>query len=628
MSSLSALSAVLRRLIPWNHQRPLPNLPAELIFQEILPYLCDDHPTSFAGLQVALTCKTFYYALQPNITQLCVDRLVAACSDAWALSIYPVQPLPGVVGRGMSPEQVERKVEAAFMQTFPEPFSPSPSSDSSIDSFDSPIEVSYCIHLGSFDDTTTLWALASLLAKPHVAKHLRKVRISFADNSAVRVYEEGRQLASPTDSWKKAFVSLMNVATECEEVALQLSSVQGGTRSDGPEETLGNPLLAPNLFPRSRLYKLKLDGRSLDVYWHQHLNLLVSQSSHTLTHLDICCFDTPGDKWKVILHNWHLPKLETFKITNTSVPLATLTSFLLANPFISSAMICTAFDSRFPPGTRFPLRQHDFPRFLPRLRSLVATPDVLLALFVPYPAGLAGCDLQLYNLEHVTIVRERAPKFTAPNYDDVKEVLFYAPGSRELGNSKGSRIALRSITIQLPYGELEPIERWLESASPSTRNPPIKAEMFMISTFKSLMGAAARSLLPAPATPDLATVLSSLNEITSFGIRVERQDLILRALFNGGRSMFSFHPYAVAGFVAALPAVKEVVLDGMFGHPLSAVRDADEFWGGLRSLWNESGTLEKLEVRGIREFAHSHTGATRGCYTLRAVVAKMAGKQR
>ncbi|TEB32885.1 hypothetical protein FA13DRAFT_230752 [Coprinellus micaceus] len=96
--------------------------------------------------------------------------------------------------------------------------------------------------------------------------------------------------------------------------------------------------------------------------------------------------------------------LEDLDIENTAIPLTTLTSFLLPNPYISSASISMP-PGFIPLGARFPMLPEDYPRFLPRLRKFTATTDILLALFTPWPSA-SDRDIPLYNLESLTILKE------------------------------------------------------------------------------------------------------------------------------------------------------------------------------------------------------------------------------
>ncbi|TEB32886.1 hypothetical protein FA13DRAFT_230753 [Coprinellus micaceus] len=238
-SKLSHLTAAHHRLVSWRGQTLMPHLPSELIFQEILPYLYDDTPTSLVGLQVALTCKAFYQELYPCVAQFFINRIVEAYAQHWTLCaslVGPGQP----TGSRMEVQHFTRMVKAAFKQSSLE--HPDDSTSGEIYSgFKSPFRLTYYVHLGSFDDIDLLWALISLLSKPHVSKFVRRLEIALADNGAVRVYTEDRQLVNASERWKRAFVKLMNIATETDRTTPDLAAeLCSGPRGNPWESALAD----------------------------------------------------------------------------------------------------------------------------------------------------------------------------------------------------------------------------------------------------------------------------------------------------------------------------------------------------------------------------------------------------
>lgn len=450
--AVHSFTNILRRLLPGqSRSTAVPDLPNELIFDEILSHFHDMNPTSLAGLQVAFVCKEFYNRLKPAIARTCLHSLVEAYAKGKLAAFYHPTSAEGDV-QTMSIANFTRMAQAAFDRSYIEPAA-------QLDIFPT-FDLSYTIHFGTFDDATALWSLTSLLSIPRVAKCLRYFELELASSHLTNDGE--RYPVFPSDNWRRAFVALLGRAASAPEgVELFLYGAHGLIQGDVPQALLGRLPSSPSQFFKGCLRELTLSGPILDLLWPSPIKSLLHDSSDTLTHLSLGHGKFTGTQWKTAMSRCHHPMLQHFSIHDTSIPLATLTSFLLLNPSISPAEIYMPSGGTFRPGNRLEIRPEDRPRFLPRVQKLTGTTDFLLALFTPTSG--TEIDIPLFNLAHLHIFKELMHGTYVINYSGVTDVLSRIPPPNR--TSKQALIALRSIALEIPYGRPQ-------SSGSNRRSPP------------------------------------------------------------------------------------------------------------------------------------------------------------
>ncbi|KAJ3540173.1 hypothetical protein NMY22_g4413 [Coprinellus aureogranulatus] len=572
-SAAYSIANVFRRLL--QRSSMVPNLPNELIFEEILSYFHDDHPTSLEGLQATFACKEFYQRLQPVIARFYVERLVEAYGKGRIQSFYPAAPDEEV--ETMTVSQFTELVEAAFERSCIEAVVRS----RVLTTF----ELSYTVQMGEFSDSrNAIWSLCSLLSRPYVAKHLRYFELSFlCDHPAGN--DEGCS-STPDDEWKRAVTMLLeHVSSGPQGVELLLytgSSLIG----DNSHTSLGRQPNRPSPFSNSRVRDLCISGCILDLLWPSEINSLLRGSLGTLTHLTFCRCHSAIAKWKSTLVQCHLPVLQQFIVFDTNFPLDILSSFLLLNPSITSADIRMPSSHAFQAGTQLPICREDRLRFLPRICKLTGTTDFLLALLTP--ASGTDVDIPLFNLEELHIVMalpcdERI--ISAADYNSVTDVLSRIPSPYKTG--KKALIALRSIALEISYSQ-PATELWFDSATTGTSTSGGGRSEGGVAI--ALIQAVTDFVLPPSPPFNLMNTLGSLGHITTLNLIVGEFAVSPR---------HALHPGTVVSFLSALPALEEVVLERVFGHPRDTVDDAEQFWGCLGGVWDACAKLETMEIQGI-----------------------------
>ncbi|TEB32884.1 hypothetical protein FA13DRAFT_1731406 [Coprinellus micaceus] len=544
-----------------------PSLPPELL-AEILSYLRTNPPTSLDGLQIAFTCRAVYEEFKPLIS-------------AFHVRDHNSQGSGHLVG----PDVFKSRAEEAFARTSAN--SSPQKTPPAYSNFEFPdFEVAYLVEPYSLNDVSTVWSLASLLSRPHIALHLRRFILRWGIKRPID--------PTPTAAWQRALAHLVQTCTGIEGVELILM----GTLSPGVALIGPPPHFEPPTFSNSQVSKLCIEGIGFTTFWRPHLHSLLTQSANTLTHLSIDSSPHPPDSWEAVFSNeWGLHRLEHFEIKGTEVPFTTLVRFLFSCPSISSAILSIPHPSQSGNGGNHTalIQPEDRPRFLPNLRRLDATLNILLTLFdhSSFP-NYEEAQLIIPRLGALTVLGE---DITSNTYGD--ESQSYNNLTKLLSCLTG-RPLLQTLEMQIRY--TSGLETWLESASAGEESPPQGVQVIADGTWSlkgvagSLINSITASLVHSHRhTPSLRRTLASLPHIRSLTLEFSsRPDS-----FAGYPPNYAIRPDSIATFMSALPGLEEVVLDGAFYRPENAVKNTEALWEELGKMWTVCPQLERLEVRKI-----------------------------
>lgn len=431
------------------------SLPGELV-SEILSYFRCVHPTSLDGLQVALTCRGLYKEFQPLIAAFHAEQLSKAMTppagDESQFEYLKVNIHDDAVNQRefMSPEDFKRRAESAFgrpsLNSLPQM---SHEGDPYVEFPDFDVTYNMEAPRPTVDYPPILWSLGSLLSKPHVAVHLRRLVITWLPR---RMYS-----STPNSAWRTALVSLLQRCVESEGIDLVLRSDPYLSIRYPPPTKGPPPFLKRSTYSNSKISRLRLERAAVSSFWPGHLHALVTHSATTLTRLCFISCRPPSDSWSAVLLHWRLPQLECLEVKDTEIPVNVLVTFLISHPSIISTTVLTRPSSDI--ENKPIARAEDSPRFLPCLRNLTGTVDFLLVIFNP------GSDLYMPHLKSLTVHCHCVDKYMfAPleSLEDNMLTLFfsYLPATLERMRSDGPPL-LDKLGLQLPCCSV--IKKWLHS---------------------------------------------------------------------------------------------------------------------------------------------------------------------
>ncbi|KAF5337153.1 hypothetical protein D9611_003211 [Ephemerocybe angulata] len=353
------------------------------IFDEIMSYILTPEPTSFRGLQIALTCKGYYAEFHPAIARL-QSRSIKQALTSQSLSIdehgLTLGQAAGLLPKDFPP--LEDRISAVFAGT--------PSEGSPTHSWRFPLEIVFTVPPHA--DTTVIWCLHPLISRHQIAPWLRKVQLSFPKR------QEWLECPERSNTqWHRALAKLMEKCSVDRDLELMVEGLGLPVESlvQPPIDFKQVPVLA--MSGKSRITSLHLKGH---IFLPMLLPCVVSLIRHTsssLTHLNL--HDLAVEDWSRPFSENTFPRLIvlTIKIDGmaTSVPL--FAQFLQRNTtIVSVTVLCTKEREERVTAKGTPAKgTTSIESFIPHVRSIVGSPRFLQELLnSPY---------SFPNLETLTI---------------------------------------------------------------------------------------------------------------------------------------------------------------------------------------------------------------------------------